>query len=380
MVLRSFVFFALLAGCAPEDPVIESPLLNRRSQSALQEDFLTLFGTSDHLKPLQLPLMVADFNLEAVKILEFVTNLESEIQRYRTELERETRGERANRSILCRDIQLVASSENQKRYVVTYDCNGRSNLMRNEMRGQEIYQLEFNEDKLTAVSMETLPGFETRILRYFSSDDRSTMGGVSANLIENRRFQALSLDGIIFKYNYSQFADFDQSFRHAPKNYKDGYTDKGVLRIQAQGEVRMEVAGAARRFFARELKSQPLSRGARVGSLTIKADRQSIDRGRLPVNRFYILSAQISLPESLEVNFNNCADFKGKFNSEMRWLSGKPFGDNQFKGQLVMNEKDVVFQALTRADSEQALQLTYSECYGRSPVLPLLLRNKFFLF
>jgi hypothetical protein len=380
MMVKILSLLILVAACAPQDPKLEDPLLSFKTQEALEDEFQSLFGRTDKEAPLALPLMLVDQNLEAAKIFEFVTNIESELARFQAEADRETRGERANFSILCRDIQKVAESAIQKRFVVTYSCSGRTDSIRNEVRGQEVYILNFTDSQLSSFSMQTYPGFETRILRYLNPGDRNPMGGgVSADVKEDRRLEAMLVEGLSFHYTYSTYFQFKQNFRVHPRNYTDGHTESGELRSNVQGKLTLQLgAGSNPRYFAREMSALPTARG-NVGSVTIKSERKSIDRSRLPFSKFYILTGALKVLETNLLNYSNCGEFLGGFDAEARWLTGKPNGNNQYSGKLHMKETEILYSPNVGRNGEEFPEMRWEECYGRSPILPMVVRNKFFL-
>ena len=378
----------IMSACGPRDVKLEHPLL-RKSQDTLESEFTALFAKSETELPLQLPLMISDQNLEAAKILEFALSMDSEIERLNVEIQREARGERANRGILCRDIQEVASNESQKRYVVTYGCKGRTGTIANEIRGQELYVLNLIEGKVRSISMETYNGFESRIQKYDNEKSNRPLPATQATLIESRRLEAKMSEENSFTYSYSTFIEFDQKLRRNPKDYKDGYEEKGTISSIVQANISFETTrGKNVRFMARTLSPLENSRG-RLGELTIKGDRQSIDRSKIKFNKFYVVSSTLSKNSDLiSLNYNNCGEIVSDFKTESRWISGKK---GNYKGNLTLSDKEIVYREMPSRTAKQEnelaptkkpipeAELRWSGCYGRSPILPLVPRNKFFV-
>ncbi len=381
--LAPLMALALLSACTPEDKKLESPLIKRKTPLTQQREFERLFGSTEASLYLELPLMVADQNLEAAKMLEFSLNLTSEVQRLQTELERQARGERANQSITCRDIQLLTDTADFKRVMVTYNCNGRTGLYRTEVRGQELYTLTYAEGQLRALSMETFTDFESRVLRFASQEVNQTMSGSNANIKETRRLEASLAEGTTYRFAYTGLLKYDQRYRKAPRNYKDGYTELGELKSQVQGQVTFRRSGPAEmpRFTASTMRPMGGIKGA-MGSITVKGERASIDESMLKFKNNFILTANLTAGDEIAMDYNHCGELRQDFAAETRWLSGRFHGEKQYRGQLSMQDKAIVFrQGVTDRTPEGTGKpdLSWQRCYGRSPILPLIPRNKFFI-
>jgi hypothetical protein len=377
------VIFLITSCVEPKDVAIDHPNV-RRSEEFQARQFKNIFPEDGEHYNLHLSLMMSDKLVEASKYLELALNMESEKFYYERDLE--------NNKFNCREIYRLIEREQEKHYLIKNSCRDKIGLIQTETRGQEVFKLFYTNNELTSVEVESLPGFEVRVTRFFTEDDKRAMSGVAATMQDSRRLTAQRITGTNrFAITSYQFSKYDQKMRIHPRNHVDGYSEVGELTLDASLEVLTESSGGNfPRFRSVEIQGANGAQSTKLATVNIKAERKELKQGN-NFSRFFILGgtllSQARSRSAASMDHKNCGEMAGNFIVNGNWVTGKNHGEKRIIGNLVMASEAIRYVPGKRMDSStfeinpelNTNQQNWDRCYNKSRVLPMMPRNKFFL-
>lgn len=383
---------AVMAGCAPKDEKIENPYFT--SDADVEAEFGTLFPENDQYD-LEVGLTATDKVAEAARLLEFALNSDFQQRQYEKEVERDQRGERAKRYVLCRKIKSVKKNNGDKKVYIDWNgCKDSISSQRviTEVRGQESFEIEFKELEdgkkiVSYVEGQTTPGFNMRLSK---KKGKRTDRGYRGDLREDRNvmYRLVDAEKRIYQFTYRALTSHD--IQSSPVRYK-GYTDGGEIQAIAEGQFQVKELPSGEKVVSKFIQQRNDS-----VSLIIKSTRYDIEEKIKP--KFYILISNVNLqdkeslfnqpgrtstvqvqtgtnddgtPIFVEKKVKFCGQFRSNFRLSNMWLTGKPRTmDNRSRGELNFAEGDISVSVNKRSIRRS--------CMRRTGIAPLLNRDKFY--